>query len=59
MFLFAGEYKGWNVLEAWADRSLRKWHEAGIVTDADLVPMEELSVNVQKVGNSCFHKTNS
>jgi cell wall assembly regulator SMI1 len=37
-----GEYKGWNVLEAWADRSLRKWHHAGVVTDADLVPLEEL-----------------
>ncbi|KAG6864339.1 hypothetical protein C0991_010340 [Blastosporella zonata] len=24
-----GEYRGWNVLEAWADRSLRRWHEAG------------------------------
>ncbi len=27
----AGEYKGWNVLEAWADRSLRKWQELGVV----------------------------
>ena len=27
-----GEYKGWSVLEAWADRSLRKWQEAGLVT---------------------------
>ncbi|KAF8626227.1 hypothetical protein AX15_004914 [Amanita polypyramis BW_CC] len=25
-----GEYKGWNVMEAWADRSMRKWREAGI-----------------------------
>ncbi|KAG6918029.1 hypothetical protein DXG01_016881 [Tephrocybe rancida] len=24
-----GEYRGWNVLEAWADRSLRRWYEAG------------------------------
>ena len=39
-----GEYKGWNVLEAWADRSLRKWHEAGIITDADLMPMAEMPV---------------
>ena len=36
-----GEYKGWNVLEAWADRSLRKWHQAGVITDADLVPLGE------------------
>ena len=37
----SGEYKGWNVLEAWADRSLRKWHQAGVITDADLVPLGE------------------
>ncbi|KAI8998462.1 hypothetical protein BD414DRAFT_475132 [Trametes punicea] len=29
----AGEYKGWNVLEAWADRSVRRWIEAGIVPE--------------------------
>ena len=27
----SGEYKGWNVLEAWADRSLRKWQEQGLL----------------------------
>lgn len=27
-----GEYKGWSVMEAWADRSMRKWQEAGIAT---------------------------
>ncbi|KAJ7273159.1 hypothetical protein C8J57DRAFT_1128876 [Mycena rebaudengoi] len=27
----AGEYRGWNVLEAWADRSVRKWHEMGLI----------------------------
>ena len=26
-----GEYRGWNVLEAWADRSVRKWQQAGII----------------------------
>ncbi|KIL68547.1 hypothetical protein M378DRAFT_61257, partial [Amanita muscaria Koide BX008] len=26
-----GEYKGWNVIEAWADQSLRKWYEAGVI----------------------------
>lgn len=25
-----GEYKGWNVLEAWADRSVKRWVEAGL-----------------------------
>ena len=27
----AGEYKGWNVLEAWADKSLRRWQETGVM----------------------------
>lgn len=36
-----GEYRGWNVLEAWADRSLRRWHEAGVITDTSLLPIEE------------------
>ncbi|KIK63574.1 hypothetical protein GYMLUDRAFT_259302 [Collybiopsis luxurians FD-317 M1] len=26
-----GEYRGWSVLEAWADKSVRKWYEAGVV----------------------------
>ncbi|KAI0664587.1 hypothetical protein C8Q70DRAFT_904464 [Cubamyces menziesii] len=29
----AGEYKGWSVLEAWADRSVRRWIDAGIVPE--------------------------
>lgn len=32
-----GEYKGWNMMEAWADRSLRKWYEAGVITDDSLL----------------------
>ena len=28
-----GEYRGWNILEAFAHRSLRKWHEQGLVPD--------------------------
>ncbi|KNZ75508.1 Glucan synthesis regulatory protein [Termitomyces sp. J132] len=36
-----GEYRGWNVLEAWADRSLRRWHDAGVITDISLLPLEE------------------
>ncbi|KAF5391740.1 hypothetical protein D9757_001822 [Collybiopsis confluens] len=26
-----GEYRGWSVLEAWADKSVRKWYEVGVV----------------------------
>ena len=28
-----GEYRGWSILEAFAHRSLRKWHEQGLVPD--------------------------
>jgi cell wall assembly regulator SMI1 len=35
-----GEYRGWNVFEAWADRSLRRWHEAGVIPDTSLLPPE-------------------
>ena len=33
----AGEYKGWNVLEAWWDRSVRKWEALGLGLDVDEV----------------------
>ncbi|KAG6890389.1 hypothetical protein C0992_001780 [Termitomyces sp. T32_za158] len=36
-----GEYRGWNLLEAWADRSLRRWHDAGVITDISFLPIEE------------------
>ncbi|KAF8894723.1 hypothetical protein BD779DRAFT_1502619 [Infundibulicybe gibba] len=36
-----GEYRGWNVLEAWADRSLRKWHQTGVIPDSSLLPAQE------------------
>ncbi|KZT11306.1 uncharacterized protein LAESUDRAFT_720526 [Laetiporus sulphureus 93-53] len=28
-----GEYRGWNILEAWADRSVRRWQQAGLYSD--------------------------
>lgn len=31
----SGEYRGWHVLEAWADRSMRKWHEAGLLPEPE------------------------
>ncbi|KAI0362341.1 hypothetical protein OH77DRAFT_1416588 [Trametes cingulata] len=34
----AGEYKGWSVLEAWADRSVRRWIDAGIVPENIMQP---------------------
>ncbi|KAH9934696.1 uncharacterized protein B0H18DRAFT_1114566 [Fomitopsis serialis] len=36
-----GEYKGWNVLEAWADRSIRKWQEAGLYANDAYPPWEK------------------
>ncbi|KZT28466.1 hypothetical protein NEOLEDRAFT_1154386 [Neolentinus lepideus HHB14362 ss-1] len=36
-----GEYRGWNVLEAWADKSVRKWLESGLVTEESFFPSAE------------------
>ncbi|PVF99756.1 hypothetical protein CPB86DRAFT_774209 [Serendipita vermifera] len=30
-----GEYKGWNVLEALADRSVKRWKDSGVVTEEE------------------------
>ncbi|PPQ67640.1 hypothetical protein CVT25_012668 [Psilocybe cyanescens] len=38
---YTGEYRGWNVLEAWADRSLRRWHEAGVISTDVMTPVGE------------------
>jgi cell wall assembly regulator SMI1 len=47
----AGEYKGWNTLEALADRSLRKWHEQGYIPD---LPVEQ--EKSKRVSNLLFPK---
>lgn len=31
-----GDYRGWNVFEAWADKSVRKWQESGLLTEDSL-----------------------
>ncbi|EAU88202.2 glucan synthesis regulatory protein [Coprinopsis cinerea okayama7 len=28
-----GEFRGWNVLEAWGEKSLRKWYDAGLLPE--------------------------
>lgn len=33
----AGEYKGWNVMEAWWDKSVRKWEGLGLGLDVEAV----------------------
>jgi cell wall assembly regulator SMI1 len=43
---YTGEYRGWNVLEAWADRSLRKWHEAGVISDTSFISAESAKPKV-------------
>jgi len=43
-----GEYRGWTTLEAWADRSVRKWQEAGLIPDPPAE--EEKGKAVEKVG---------
>ncbi|KAI0256784.1 hypothetical protein BJV78DRAFT_1166946 [Lactifluus subvellereus] len=43
----AGEYRGWTTLEAWADRSLRKWQEAGLIPDP---PTQEKGKAPETVG---------
>jgi hypothetical protein len=32
-----GKYRGWTTLEAWADESVRKWHQVGLVPGKDAV----------------------
>ena len=41
----AGEYKGWSVLEAWADRSVRRWQEAGLLPEPIETPPNEGKVS--------------
>ena len=40
---FTGEYKGWNAIEVWADRSYKRWYTAGLIKDEELVLKEPVS----------------
>ncbi|KAH9043152.1 hypothetical protein EDB85DRAFT_2081183 [Lactarius pseudohatsudake] len=44
----AGEYRGWTTLEAWADKSVRKWQQTGLVPDPPAE--EEKGKAAEKVG---------
>ncbi|KAJ6606471.1 hypothetical protein DFH09DRAFT_1120322 [Mycena vulgaris] len=46
----SGEYRGWSVLEAWADRSIRKWHDMGLITEPLGPPVEEKTELSQNAG---------
>ncbi|CAE7126237.1 unnamed protein product [Rhizoctonia solani] len=46
-----GEYKGWNVLEAFADKSYRRWRERDMAPDLDVLQNPVIvPQNVQLVG---------
>ncbi|CAE6487355.1 unnamed protein product [Rhizoctonia solani] len=47
----AGEYKGWNILEAFADKSYRRWRERDMAPDLDVLQNPVIAPqNVQLVG---------
>lgn len=48
-FRMTGEYKGWPVLEAWADRSLRCWEEVGMSAGIPTGQVEMPSVRLSGV----------
>lgn len=48
-FRLIGEYKGWPVLEAWADRSMRCWEEVGLPVGAPAGQLEMPSVRLSGV----------
>lgn len=36
-----GEYRGMNVLEAWADKSVRRWQETGVIPNPTTPPLSK------------------
>ena len=47
----SGEYRGWSTLEALAHRSLRKWHELGLIPDETVEEKTKVKYsNVPPVG---------
>lgn len=53
-----GEYKGWNVLEAWADKSVRKWFDSGVISQEE-VEEPPMSPTKSKVRVPHAHLTSS
>ena len=51
-FKLRGEYKGWPVLEAWADRSMRCWDEVGMSVGQPAWQADPPSVLVNQDGES-------
>lgn len=48
-FRLTGEYRGWPVLEAWADRSMRCWEEVGLLAGVPAGQGEMPSVRLSGV----------
>ncbi|PWN28204.1 hypothetical protein BDZ90DRAFT_279326 [Jaminaea rosea] len=48
-FRLTGEYRGWPVLEAWADRSMRCWEEVGLLAGVPFGQGEMPSVRLSGV----------
>lgn len=44
-----GEYRGWSILDALADRSIRRWYAAGVIPDASAATAEGSKVCVHYV----------
>lgn len=51
-----GEYKGWNVLEAWADRSVRKWFDAGVISQPEEQPKDNGKGKVSSFSLSSLYR---
>ena len=49
-----GEYRGWTTLEAWADRSVRKWQQVGLVPDPLVVEKGKVCVVYLGCLGLCF-----
>jgi cell wall assembly regulator SMI1 len=39
-----GEYRGWSVLEAWADKSVKRWRDAGVLPEKNSSPKAQSKV---------------
>ncbi|KAK7049325.1 Meiotic Sister-Chromatid recombination aldehyde dehydrogenase [Paramarasmius palmivorus] len=47
----SGEYKGWSVMEAWADRSVRKWYESGVISEKVEEPKDKGIASINPEAN--------
>lgn len=54
-FKLIGEYKGWPVLDAWADRSVRNWEEVGLFPGKPSWQLETPAVRVNQGSNLNEH----